>query len=667
MIGKVLGNRYEILEKIGTGGMGDVYKAHDRKLDRIVAVKVLKPEYTDDSTFIRKFKRESLAAASISHPNIVSIYDVGSEEIDNKKIHYIVMEFIDGKTLKEIIREDGRLNEKRALNYTVQVAEALKTAHSKGIVHRDIKTQNIMVTRDDRVKVTDFGIARVADNATVTATNAIMGSVHYFSPEQARGANVDNRSDLYSLGIVLYEMLTGKLPFDAENPVSVALMQVQNDMPLPSKSYSDISPAADSIVLKLTMKNPDDRYRDVYTLIRDIKNIQLGRTSNTDFARTSYQETMIMDDPRVQSNPNGKNKKVIRREDRPSREIEEKKPKKKKKGSPLPVILGIVSAFLIFFLLLYVAPRVFNRSDEAAEMISVPPIVGETDDVARQKLEAVGLVISIEGNTEDPKYEDREVVSQDPKEGTEVEKGSTIKVTVNVLPDAINMPDLVGKTLDEAKEIMKENGLEISEVVEEHDDEVEEGKIISQDPTAGSSAVKDKKITVVVSKGEKEKEEISIPNFKGWDEEEARSNLEAKGFIVEVKKDYFKNVGIGQVADYDPKGTALEGSVIILYVNNGEPSSGGLEEENTNTEDNNEDSKESDTESRNLTIRVPDDGERHHVLVKRTLSSGNVIDFFNYNKTSKDNPIQVPIKDAYKGEKFEVYIDGILNNTEVID
>ena len=183
MIGKVLGNRYEILEKIGTGGMGDVYKAHCRKLDRIVAIKVLKAEYNDDNNFIRKFKRESLAAASISHPNIVSIYDVGSEDLGSDKIHYIVMEYIDGRTLKEVINEEGSLNEKRALNYCVQIAEALKVAHSKNIVHRDIKAQNIMVTKDDRVKVTDFGIARVADNSTVTATNAIMGSVHYFSPE----------------------------------------------------------------------------------------------------------------------------------------------------------------------------------------------------------------------------------------------------------------------------------------------------------------------------------------------------------------------------------------------------------------------------------------------------------------------------------------------------
>lgn len=252
MINKILANRYEILEKIGTGGMGNVFKAHDRKLDRIVAIKVLKLEYNEDNNFIRKFKRESLAAASISHPNIVSIYDVGTEKIDDKEVHYIVMEYIDGKTLKDLINDEGRLSEKRALNYCIQIAEALKVAHSKHIVHRDIKSQNIMVTRDDRIKVTDFGIARVADNTTVTATNAVMGSVHYFSPEQARGAKVDNRSDIYSLGIVLFEMLTGRLPFDADNPVSVALMQVQSQMPKPSDYIKSIDPSVDGFEIEDT-------------------------------------------------------------------------------------------------------------------------------------------------------------------------------------------------------------------------------------------------------------------------------------------------------------------------------------------------------------------------------------------------------------------------------
>lgn len=255
MQGMILADRYECLKRIGSGGMGDVYKAHDRRLDRIVAIKVLKSEYNEDENFIRKFRRESLAAASISHPNIVSIYDVGMETVAGEDVYYIVMEYIDGKTLKELIKEEGMLSQNQALNYLIQIAEALKIAHNKNIIHRDIKSQNIMVTRDNRVKVTDFGIARMAGNATMTVTNAVMGSVHYFSPEQARGQKVDARSDIYSMGIVLFEMLTGDVPFDSENPITVALMHVQNDIPMPSERNPRVGPEVDQVFKHMTEKN----------------------------------------------------------------------------------------------------------------------------------------------------------------------------------------------------------------------------------------------------------------------------------------------------------------------------------------------------------------------------------------------------------------------------
>lgn len=665
MIGKVLGNRYEILEKIGAGGMGDVYKAHDRKLDRIVAVKILKAEYTDDSNFIRKFKRESLAAASISHPNIVSIYDVGSEEIESQKVHYIVMEFIDGKTLKEIINEEGRLNEKRALNYTVQVAEALKTAHSKGIVHRDIKTQNIMVTKDDRVKVTDFGIARVADNSTVTATNAIMGSVHYFSPEQARGAKVDNRSDIYSLGIVLYEMLTGKLPFDAENPVSVALMQVQSDMPLPSKSYSDISSDVDSIVLKLTMKNPEDRYPDVNALIKDIKNVQLGRTAGSSYAKTSSQETVVMSDPRIQNNSNGRSKKVIRRDDDTSNNVEPKKPnKKKKKGSSLPIVLGIISAVLIFVLLAFVVPKVFNNKadEDTVEKVSVPPLVGATKAEAKAKLDALGLVLDPVSVSEDENKNDDEIVSQEPKAGVEVEKGSTVKVVVNLLPEGVNMPKLVGETLESAQRIASENGLKITNIKDEFDDEVEEGKIISQDPEAGNKISKNKEITITISKGIEVKKEIEVPNFTGSEGSEAKKELEDKGFVVKIKEEYNNKVDPGEVADYEPKGKVEEGSTITLIVNSGKPDSGDLE---SDTEDGETDNSNLPS---NIYVKLPSDGESHQVVVWRETTKGQRYKIYDYSKTADDGTVEVPLSHGVsKGDKFEIYIDGNLNNTENIN
>ena len=387
MIGKILGNRYERLEKIGTGGMGDVYKAHDRRLDRIVAIKILKQQYNEDSNFIKKFKRESLAAASISHPSIVSIYDVGSEENQKETVHYIVMEFIDGKTLKELIQDENKIPEKRALNYAIQIAEALKVAHSKNIVHRDIKSQNIMITRDDRVKVTDFGIARIADNTTVTATNAIMGSVHYFSPEQARGGKVDNRSDIYSLGIVIYEMLTGKLPFDAENPVSVALMQVQSNMPMPSDSVPGISKETDLLVKKLTMKDPEDRYENAQAVIRDIKNILLGRKEDFGFEEVRKKRVIRRSD---------RENIKVKEEDEPVIEERPKKPKKEK-SSKLPVILGSLTALLLVALLIFVVPKVLSGRDsgdkpvETNEKITVPVLVGKTESEANSILAALGL------------------------------------------------------------------------------------------------------------------------------------------------------------------------------------------------------------------------------------------------------------------------------------
>lgn len=675
MIGKVLANRYEILEKIGTGGMGDVYKAHDRKLDRVVAIKILKAEYNDDSNFIRKFKRESLAAASISHPNIVSIYDVGTEEPFDEKIHYIVMEYIDGKTLKEVINEDGRLREKRALNYCVQIAEALKVAHSKNIVHRDIKSQNIMITKDDRVKVTDFGIARVADNSTVTATNAIMGSVHYFSPEQARGSKVDNRSDIYSMGIVLYEMLTGRLPFDAENPVSVALMQVQSNMPRPSDTYSDISESSDAIVLKMTAKDPNDRYKDVNALIKDIKNLQLGRTSNIDFTQTMKQ-TMPLDDRikssskqayKKQASVSDRGKKVVRRSnDEDDYEIEEKKPKKKKKkGSATPIILGILTAVLLFVMIVVIGPKaLFNSNKDQIEQTltaKIPKVVGLTEDEAIAKLKAQKLNVNISGNEEDPNYANKEVLSQSPKAGEEVEEGTTINIVVNILPDAIKVPELKGLSLEEAQKKITDLGLRIVDISSEYSDDVEEGKIFEQEPEAGREVLKDKDIKIKISKG-KDDREVNIPDTKGLSKEDAKKTLENLGFKVKFESTTSNSVDIDEVVDYKPKEDAKNGDTITLIISKGkEDSDEDNEDKDDEKEDNSpvNDSYSNDPVNTTFSLTVPDDGDRHRIEIKRHIKNGKTFTIYNYHKTADDGTIKIPVEGS-KGDKFEVYVDGNL-------
>ena len=675
MIGNLLANRYEVLQKIGTGGMGDVYKAHDRKLDRIVAIKTLKAEYNGDNNFIRKFKRESLAAASISHPNIVSIYDVGTEDIENEKVHYIVMEYIDGTTLKEKINELGKLSEKTALEYTVQIAEALKIAHSKGIVHRDIKSQNIMITKDDRIKVTDFGIARVADNSTVTATNAIMGSVHYFSPEQARGAKVDNRSDIYSLGIVLFEMLTGQLPFDADNPVSVALMQVQSNMPMPSSRNPQVSQYTDQIVKKMTMKDPDDRYSDVYLLVRDIRNIQMGRTSNLAYS-TRMENTSPISRTGLRESP-VLNRRGVRRD---RDEIERQKRSsgtKTKKESSFPAILGVVTALLLAALLFFVVPKLFNNSNrdqEEIKLITVPNVVGLSQDKAKAEIEKLGFVMEADF-TENYDEVNRKVLEQDPKEGTELEEGSSIKVLINVIADITKVPNLVGKTLDEGQAIVEEAGLKIIDIELEYSDEYPEDQIFRQEPSAGSEVANNKNITVYVSKGKEDKDQ-KIPNLKGVKASDAKATLESLGFIVQIEAVKSNKVGVDEVVYTEPSGNADKGSQIKLYVSSGPEDSSG-EENNSNKQTKpdkrNESARENNTSNddesppQSLTVNMPKDDKTHKVTVWRYTRDGKQYKIYDWNKDSSQGNVEVPLQYVSKGDEFVIYLDGKKAETQKIN
>lgn len=661
MISKVLANRYEILEKIGSGGMGNVYKAHDRRLDRIIAIKVLRLEYNEDNNFIRKFKRESLAAASISHPNIVSIYDVGSEEIDGNKIHYIVMEYIDGQTLKELINENGKIPENKALNYTIQIAEALKVAHQKHIVHRDIKSQNIMVTRDGRIKVTDFGIARVADNTTVTATNAVMGSVHYFSPEQARGSKVDNRSDIYSLGIVLYEMLTGTLPYDADNPVSVALMQVQSNMPRPSEKVKSLSSAVDMIVLKMTRKDPNKRYEDVSQLIKDLRSASInGNIFIDDFSSTDEKTSFI--DTRALNENRSKKKKPIKKE------VINKSPKKKKK-SVAPAILGIFSAVVIIFLLAYIVPRAmenFNNRN-AKQKIEVKDLVGKSKDEAKSILDAQKLTMNIT-NGEDPDKPNDEVLDQDPKPGEEVEEGSTITLVINQLPDTEKVPPLKNLTIDQAKTVLEELGLSRGEVEEVYNDEVDEGKIISSNPSEGIEVGKGTAVKLIVSKGVDDTP-ITLQNYTGVNQEDAKKDLEDKGLVVKIEEGPSEKVGESQVYNMDPKqgSKVKKGDTVTLYVVNNSIS------EELNTDDNNDsNSNKNDTNKLDfnkvtkVSVRIPDDGENHNVIAKRVKTyDGKKTDkeVWNFNR----EPGSVDDVELVGPGTYEIYVDGTIVKTEVVE
>lgn len=661
MINKILGNRYEILEKIGTGGMGNVFKAHDRKLDRIVAIKVLKLEYNEDNNFIRKFKRESLAAASISHPNIVSIYDVGTEKIQDKEVHYIVMEYIDGKTLKDLINDEGRLSEKRALNYTIQIAEALKVAHSKHIVHRDIKSQNIMVTRDDRIKVTDFGIARVADNTTVTATNAVMGSVHYFSPEQARGAKVDNRSDIYSLGIVLFEMLTGRLPFDADNPVSVALMQVQSQMPRPSEFIKSLDPSVDALVLKMTEKDPEDRYKDVFELIKDIKDYTLG--NKTFSVNRSYEDddrTVVTPPINRRPNRNHSNNMDAKRPNRPKKVV-------KKKKSVAPAILGIFSAIVIIALLIYVVPKAMKgmKSGDEVEKVVVENYIGKTRDEAKELLEAQGLVLDV-STVENEKEADGVVLGQNPDKGTEVEKGSTVTLEINELPDSVPVPPLKGLSKDEAQKDLEENSLKLGSVEEEFNEDVEEGKVIYSNPDGGYSVKRGTAVKLIISKGI-DKTPIVLSDYKGMDQDVVVNQLKSFGLTVVIENGYSNKVSEGQVYDMDPKPkeSVEKGSTVTLYISKGSKID---EEEDPNEKENTENTSNEDNYNKvnHIKVKVPDDGESHRVNAERVKdASGNKIGaqtVWNYNIEAGD----VASVELIGPGEYNIYVDGNLVKTEKI-
>lgn len=656
MINKILANRYEILEKIGTGGMGNVFKAHDRKLDRIVAIKVLKLEYNEDNNFIRKFKRESLAAASISHPNIVSIYDVGTEIIEDKEVHYIVMEYIDGKTLKDLINDEGRLSEKRALNYCIQIAEALKVAHSKHIVHRDIKSQNIMVTRDDRIKVTDFGIARVADNTTVTATNAVMGSVHYFSPEQARGAKVDNRSDIYSLGIVLFEMLTGRLPFDADNPVSVALMQVQSQMPKPSDFIKSIDPSVDALVLKMTEKDPNDRYRDVFDLIKDIKDYTIG--ARTFSVKRDYEEddrTVVTPVVNRKQNRNHSN----------NLDNDRQKPKKvvKKKKSAAPAILGIFSAIVIIALLIYVVPKAIKgmKNSDVVEKIAVENYIGKTREEAKELIEAQGLVLDV-NTVENENEPDGVVLGQKPEEGTSVDKGSTITLEINELPDSVPVPPLKGLTKEEAQKTLEDNSLKLGSVEEEFNEEVEEGKVIYSNPDGGYSVKRGTAVKIIISKGI-DKTPIVLSDYKGMDQDVVVNQLKSFGFTVVIENGYSNKVAEGQVYDMDPKPnqSVEKGSTVTLFI-----SRGSKNDQEENDENDNKQIEDNYNKVNHVKVKVPDDGSTHNVSAERVKDgSGNKIgatSVWNYNVDGGD----VSNVELIGPGEYNIYVDGNLVKTEKI-
>lgn len=590
MIGKILGGRYEIIEKIGEGGMAEVYKAKCHLLNRYVAVKILKPEYAKDETFVKRFRREAQSAAALTHANIVSVYDVGAEG----DINYIVMELLESKTLKDYIEEHGAMPSDLVLKISAQIASALETAHKAHIIHRDIKPQNIVLNKNMVAKVTDFGIAKITNvpSATITSFGSTMGSVHYFSPEHAKGGYTDEKSDIYSLGVVMYEMATGKLPFDADSPVSVALKQIQEDPVPPIDVNPNVSPALNQIILKALQKSTALRYQNATEVISDISQALLRPNSLILRPASSVEAGATQVIPILGNNevpeavPNLRTREPRRanvistreamKEELPiedsksdeeiSEEPKKKDPKKSKKKKI--IIISVIAAVVVIGAI--VGILVYNNSKKQAEEnkeIEVPNLVGRVYDEVVEEYSKQGIEIikdKVEYSSEQP---EGSVISQTPEKGTKT-KDKKIKVVVSKGQKMVEVPDVTGKDIKVATYELEDTlgfKIEREDVVSE---KVASGIIISQDAKKGETLPYGSTIKLQVSKGDG-KETVVVPNVLGKTESDAKSALEALGLTVSVKysEDKTKSNGVVIAQSYPQNQTLKQGTLVEITVN----------------------------------------------------------------------------------------------------
>ena len=556
--GSVIGNRYKIQEKIGNGGMATVYKALDQILNRYVAVKVLREEFTTDEEFIKRFNAEAQSAARLTHPNIVSVYDVGQEY----NIYYIVMELIQGKTLKQIIEEDGHLSWKWAVNIAIQIASALEMAHKNNIIHRDIKPHNIMITEDGVAKVTDFGIAKAVSNSTITAFGTTLGSVHYFSPEHARGGYTDSKSDLYSLGVVMYEMVTGKVPFDADTPVSVALKHMQEEPVPPIKVNKEIPFAVNQIILKAMKKDPNERYQNASEMIKDL-NIALKRPEGGFVEERKFEDSFTRRIPTVNVSDN--------RNENIKSDNEEEKPKGKLAtffyNHPKTKVASIIALFvLIFVATLVITLTVINSS--SPKDVQIPNVVNLTQEEAKQKIEQLKLKFAYKEEYS-ADVEAGHVISQDPQyiNNYSVKEGSTVTVVISKGMEQTKVPKVIGMEYSKAESALTEAGLEV-EKVEETSQKVEAGYVISQEIDANTEVQKGTKIKIHVSTGTGIKK-VTVTSVIGKSSEEAKkilTDLKLEVNVVE-DEDTSKSDGVVLKQSVDPGTSIEEGSAITITVN----------------------------------------------------------------------------------------------------
>lgn len=595
--GTFIANRYEIVGQVGTGGMSDVYKAKDHALGRYVAIKVLKSEFSEDTNFVSKFRTEAQSAAVLEHPNIVNIYDVGSEN----GIHYIVMEYVEGITLKTYIEKKGQLTYKEALSIAIQVGRGIQAAHAKNIVHRDIKPQNIIISTDGKVKVTDFGIARAVSENTIHSD--VMGSVHYASPEQARNGYVSNRSDIYSLGIVMYEMVTGRVPFDGDSTVAVAIQHLQDEMDPPSKYAPNLPISLEKIIQKCTQKSPDRRYDSMESLLIDLRKALLN--PNEDFVTLvpfSQDKTRVLTDDEVNEI---KKKTEAVKQDEPEPEEDDmseydddmseydKDDDDAEEGrflnSKMEKIVGImriVVAIIIVLIVVYILGSFFDVfhfgskknnskndtlvSEDVEESVVMIDLKGKTLDEAKTELKKLGLNVTEAGTEISDSYEKGQIIDQDVAKGETVKTGTMIKVTVSAGSEEenakdVDVPDVTGKTAEAAMATLEDKNLTVSREFEFSND-VPSGQVIRQDPKAGKTVKEGTKVTIYVSQGT---ESIKVTDVRGKSEADAKAAL--SDFDVTTTTEHSDTVAEGNVISQSISGGqyAEKGASITIVVSSG--------------------------------------------------------------------------------------------------
>jgi len=666
LVGKVLGNRYEIIKKIGVGGMATVYKARCNVLNRYVAVKVLREEFITDEEFIKRFNSEAQSAASLTHQNIVSIYDVANDG----NIYYIVMELIKGKTLKEIIDIDGILSWKWSVNIAMQIAQALEVAHRNNIIHRDIKPHNIIITEEGVAKVTDFGIAKAVSNSTITAFGTTLGSVHYFSPEHAKGGFTDAKSDIYSLGVVLYEMLTGKVPFDADTPVSIALKHMQEEAIEPMNLNPNIPQSLNDIIMKAMKKESVERYMSATEMLEDLK--ETLKNPEGDFVRMAEDVTMAktqrfqtLDDKKDDGFQEVKNSK---------KEENNKNKSFFKRHKALKIVLIVILVIALFVGAIVLGYNAINASKP--KEVLVPNLVGMTQEEAQSTLMGLNLKYKVVEERYDEEFEADKILQQEPKyiENFNVLENSTVEVVVSKGKEIVIMPKVVGEKQEDAEKTLKDLGLKV-EILEEFDDKVEAGYVIKQEPVEKEEIAGKSNVKIYVSKGI---EMVTVPNLIGKSLDEAKklveeAKLTLAAVITETDTTKEDNTIIKQTIE---SGKEVEIETEIMITVNSLPQiktgtvnidvqsfTGYVEEETSNVIIPGTDGEED--ESNNIVIEEPKGPQNIDVTIKVT-SQGSE-DTVYKKQVPEDTKNVSATFEGIGTVTVKVYIAGVLEKTEMLN